>query len=53
MKIKGIKYQSEVFENGYLKELLVRCKYLLYKFKDDWKMNQDKRSSILLNNVHH
>jgi transposase len=47
-KIKGIKYQPEVLENGdTVKELLVRCKYLLYKFKDDWTMNQTKRAAIL------
>ena len=30
-----------------LKELLARSKYLLYKFEEDWTINQSKRATIL------
>ena len=37
-----------MLENGdTLKELLVRSKYLLYKFEEDWTVNQAKRAAIL------
>ena len=44
----GKKYYPEVLANGdTLKELLVRSRYLLYKFEDDWTINQAKRAAIL------
>lgn len=47
-KTKGEKYQPEILANGdTLKELLVRSKYLLYKFEDDWTLNQSTRAAIL------
>lgn len=47
-KEKGEKYYPEVLANGdTLKELLVRSRYLLYKFEDDWTINQAKRATIL------
>jgi transposase len=45
---KGEKYYPHVLANGdTLKELLARSRYLLYKFEDDWTMNQAKRATIL------
>ena len=47
-KEKGEKYHPHVLSNGdTLKELLVRSRYLLYKFEDDWTMTQSKRATIL------
>lgn len=47
-KENGIKYVPEVLTNGdTLKELLARSKYLLYKFEEDWTINQAKRAAIL------
>lgn len=47
-KQKGQKYQSIILSNGdTLKELLVRSRYLLYKFEEDWTPNQAKRAAIL------
>jgi transposase len=47
-KEKGEKYYSETLDNGdTLKELLVRSKYLLYKFEEDWTSNQARRAGIL------
>lgn len=47
-KAEGKKHQPELLENGdTLKELLVRSKYLLYKFEDEWTLNQAKRAAIL------
>lgn len=47
-KNEGEKYKAEVLSNGdTLKELLVRSKYLLYKFEDEWTLNQAKRAAIL------
>jgi transposase len=47
-KEKGEKYQPEILSNGdTLKELLVRSKYLLYKFEYDWTLNQSIRAAIL------
>lgn len=47
-KDKGLKYKSSVLTNGdTLKELLVRCKYLLYKYEDDWTVNQKNRAELL------
>lgn len=47
-KSEGRKYQSEILANGDThKELLVRSKYLLYKFEDQWTINQTKRAAIL------
>lgn len=47
-KNEGRKHQAEILSNGdTLKELLVRSKYLLYKFEDEWTLNQAKRAAIL------
>lgn len=47
-KAEGKKYQPELLANGdSLKELLVRSKYLLYKFEDEWTINQAKRAGVL------
>ena len=47
-KEKGEKYYPQVLANGdTLKELLVRSRYLLYKFEEDWTLNQAKRAAIL------
>jgi transposase len=47
-KETAVKYQVEILSNGdTLKQLLVRCKYLLYKFEEDWTENQRKRAAIL------
>jgi len=47
-KAEGRKYKPEVFANGdTLKELLVRSKYLLYKFEKEWTPTQVKRATIL------
>jgi transposase len=48
---KGIKYKPILLPNGDTsKELLVRCKYLLYKCEEDWTINQKKRAEILFEN---
>jgi transposase len=50
-KEKGIKYKPILLPNGDTsKELLVRCKYLLYKYEEDWTINQKKRAEILFAN---
>ena len=47
-KQKGEKYRPEILANGdTLKELLVRSKYLLYKYEEEWTPNQRKRSMLL------
>jgi transposase len=47
-KKEGQKFSPEILSNGdTLKELLVRSKYLLYKFEDEWTPNQTKRAAIL------
>ena len=47
-KEKGLKHIPLVLANGdTLKELLARSRYLLYKFEQDWTMNQKKRATIL------
>ena len=47
-KEKGIKYKALILSNGdTLKELLVRSKYLLYKYEEDWTLNQKKRAELL------
>ena len=47
-KTEGKKYHPEVLSNGdTLKELLVRSKYLLYKFEDEWTLHQAKRAAVL------
>ncbi len=44
----GIRYIPKVLANGdTLKELLARSKYLLYKFEEDWTVNQKKRADVL------
>ena len=45
---KGEKYYPEILSNGdTLKELLARSRYLLYKYEEDWTINQAKRATIL------
>lgn len=45
---KGEKYYPEILANGdTLKELLARSRYLLYKFEQDWTINQSQRAAIL------
>jgi transposase len=47
-KEQGLKYKAEILSNGdTLRELLVRSKYLLYKYEDDWTLNQKKRAELL------
>jgi transposase len=47
-KEQGLKYKAEILLNGdTLRELLVRSKYLLYKYEDDWTLNQKKRAELL------
>ena len=47
-KQAGGKYKPQILANGdTLKELLVRSKYLLYKFEVDWTANQCLRAKIL------
>jgi transposase len=47
-KQKGGKYRPELLSNGDTnKELLVRCRYLLYAFEEDWTPNQAIRARIL------
>ena len=47
-KEQGLKYKAEILTNGdTLRELLVRSKYLLYKYENDWTLNQKKRADLL------
>lgn len=47
-KTEGRKHQPEILPNGdTLRELLVRSKYLLYKFEDEWTLHQAKRAKVL------
>jgi transposase len=47
-KLEKRKYQAEILSNGdTTKELLVRSKYLLYKFEEHWTANQKKRAAVL------
>lgn len=47
-KQRGEKYYPEMLSNGdTIKELLVRSRYLLYTFEEDWTPNQAKRAAIL------
>lgn len=47
-KQRGEKYYPETLSNGdTIKELLVRSRYLLYTFEEDWTPNQSKRAAIL------
>lgn len=47
-KERGEKYYPHVLANGdTIKELLVRSRYLLYKFEDDWTVSQAKRAALL------
>ena len=47
-KQAGEKYKPQILANGdTLKELLVRSKYLLYKFEADWTVSQSLRAKIL------
>ena len=45
---RGEKYYPQTLSNGdTVKELLVRSRYLLYVFEEDWTANQSKRAAIL------
>ncbi len=47
-KEQGLKHKAEILSNGdTLRELLVRSKYLLYKYEDDWSINQKKRAELI------
>ena len=47
-KQRGEKYYPQTLSNGdTVKELLVRSRYLLYAFEQDWTINQSKRAAIL------
>jgi len=47
-KEQGLKYKAEILTNGdTLRELLVRSKYLLYKYENGWTLNQKKRADLL------
>ena len=47
-KQRGEKYYPQTLPNGdTVKELLVRSRYLLYAFEQDWTINQSKRAAIL------
>lgn len=47
-KEQGLKYKTEILNNGDSpRELLVRSKYLLYKYEEDWTLNQKKRAYLL------
>jgi len=47
-KKTGNKYEPEILSNGdTIKELLVRSRYLLYKYQEDWTSNQSQRASVL------
>lgn len=47
-KENGVKYIPQVLANGdTLKELLARSKYLLYKYEEDWTLNQTRRAAVL------
>lgn len=47
-KLKGKKYYPQILANGDTKkELLVRCRYLLNVFEEDWTLNQFKRAKLL------
>lgn len=47
-KDRGEKYNPEILSNNEtLKELLARSRYLLYRFKEDWTINQCLRAAIL------
>lgn len=49
-KEQGLKYKAEILSNGdTLREILVRSKYLLYKYEEDWTINQKKRADLLFN----
>jgi transposase len=47
-KQTGKKYEPKLLSNGdTVKELLVRSRYLLYKYQEDWTINQAQRAEIL------
>jgi len=48
-KEKGEKYYPQLLPTGdTLKVLLARSRYLLYKFEEDWTINQAKRATVLI-----
>lgn len=47
-KLRKIKYIPVLFSNGdTLKQLLSRSRYILYKSRKDWTLNQAKRANLL------
>ena len=47
-KARGEKYYPEILSNGdTARELLVRSRYLLFSYKEDWTVNQSKRAALL------
>lgn len=47
-KTSGETYEPKELKNGEtVKELLARSRYLLYKYEDDWTVNQTQRATIL------
>ena len=47
-KEAGRKYEPEILANDdTVKEILVRSRYLLYKYQEDWTINQSNRAAIL------
>jgi transposase len=53
-KKAGVKYEPKLLDNGdTVKELLVRSRYLLYKYEQDWTNNQAQRAKILFEKFPH
>jgi transposase len=47
-KENGVRYQAKTLSNGdTLRELLVRSRYLLYKYEEEWTLKQAERAAIL------
>jgi transposase len=53
-KLYKLNYSPEILENGdTLKQLLVRSRYLLYKWSGNWTFDQKERADILFVNANH
>lgn len=49
-KKKKFSYQEELLENGdTIMEALARSRYLLFKYRGDWTLKQEKRANALFN----
>src|SRR5665213_939720 len=47
-KENGVRYHAEILSNGdTLRELLVRSRYLLYKYEEEWTLKQAQRAALL------